>query len=253
MKTLHMHEFERHLEKAHLKTQYIYTPNGDRVPPEMAGGWITNELITRGASFQTVATFCHPKGMPSLADVRPFSTGKSCLDHIGFHLLDDSGSDADIEEVCSRVAELRPDLMEFDASVLGAEDAQTWVRVDRNDYRTYCLQAPGCADLVFDGVILEWDYIEDDEAEHPIWTERTKYRSARGAYIALKEKTAFQDGRPISSNRMLQIFPTEEEADDFLYEEDIEDVVRDVGLLIEGGMISAPTELEGNEFLPSPQ
>ncbi|MBB3710454.1 hypothetical protein FHS00_000007 [Limimaricola variabilis] len=219
MKTLHLHEFERHLEKAHLNTQYAYMPNSDRVPPDLAWGWITNELITRGASFQAIATFCHPRGLPALANIRPFSSRKACLDHVGFHLLDETGADADMDEVCARVVTLRPELMVFDAAFVEAV-TDRWVRIDRRDHRTYCLQAVRRPDLVFDGSILEWDYILDEEAENSIWTERTKYRTAHGGFVALREQTTFEGQERVLSDREFQIFSTEEEADDFLYREE---------------------------------
>ncbi|WP_432257167.1 hypothetical protein [Limimaricola sp. AA108-03] len=219
MKTLHLQEFERHLKKAHLKSQYVYMPNGNRVPPDFAWGWITNELITRGASFQAIATFCHPRGLPALANIRPFSSRKACLDHVGFHLLDETGADADMDEVCARVITLRPELRIFDAAFVEAE-TEKWVRIDRRDHRTYCLQAVGRPDLVFDGSILEWDYILDEEEENPVWTERTKYRTARGGFVALREQTTFQGQKRLLSNHEFQTFLTEEEADEFLYREE---------------------------------
>ncbi|MGR3592515.1 MAG: hypothetical protein ACU0B9_11060 [Limimaricola soesokkakensis] len=216
MKTLNLHEFARHLEKSHLKTQYVYMPNGDRVPPEFAWGWITNELITRGASFQAVATFRHPKGLPERSDIQPFFAGKTLLDHVGFHLLDEAGEDADMEEVCARVINLRPDLMKFDADIIETDSAD-WVKIDRDDHRTYCLQAAGRPDLVFDGVILEWDYVLDEHPVHSVRSERTKYRTVNGRYVASRDHATFEGGRRLLIHRAHRVFPTEKEADEFLY------------------------------------
>ncbi|WPY96883.1 hypothetical protein T8T21_19525 (plasmid) [Limimaricola variabilis] len=109
--------------------------------------------------------------------------------------------------------------MVFDAEIVEAE-TDKWVRIERRDRRTYCLQAVGRPDLVFDGSILEWDYILDEEEENPVWTERTKYRTARGGFVALREQTTFQGQERLLSNHEFQTFLTEEEADDFLYREE---------------------------------
>ena len=218
MKTLYLSEFKKHLGTGHLRTRFEYfEPRA--IAPNVAWGSIQNEIITNGSRFQNLALFYHWKGDPSRIEVYPFLEGGSLGDEIGFHVLSDDGDDADQDDIDRTVLDVRPDMSEFDISILGSEKQGVVCIVDRDIPKTYCLQRARQPDLVFDGVIRSWWCEDQTWSNWTRWINQIKYATTRGTFVTLREHTLIYDGTRIRTKRWIDEVHCEAEADDLLHDD----------------------------------
>ncbi|WP_282027080.1 hypothetical protein [Limimaricola cinnabarinus] len=216
MKTIHLSEFKNHLETAHLRTRFEYFEPREHVP-NVAWGAITNEIISNGSSFSKMALFYHMMGDTSRHEIHPFLDDKALSQETAFHLLTEDGDDASRHDIETAVLEVRPDILSFDASILGSEDLGVIYVVDRDAPRTYCIQRDHQPDLVFEGVINSWDYDVHTWSDWTRWVSRIEYVSLRNTIIASREITMFCGRNPVKNEREVGEFRTQDEADTFLY------------------------------------
>ena len=227
MKTLYLSEFKKHLETGHLRTRFEYfEPRA--IVPNVAWGSIQNEIITNGSCFRNLAFFYHWKGDPSRIEVYPFLKGASVGDDMGFHVLDGEGNDAGQDDIDRAVMDVRPDMSEFDTSILGSEkQGVVWI-VDRDNPKTYCLQSARQPDVVFDGVIRSWWCEDQTWSDWTRWINRIKYATTRGTFVTLREHTLFHGRTRIRTKRWIEEVRCEDETVDLFHDDGTDTAAEEV-------------------------